>query len=63
MATTTHSRRGQAAPMAMPNDLQPWFYCNLGSSTTDDIETRICITWSMYASGAVVVDQLELYIQ
>ena len=45
------------------NEQQPWFYRNLGSSTADDIEARICISWATYASGAVVVDQLELYIQ
>lgn len=42
---------------------QPWFLQNLESSTTDDIEARICITYSTYAAGAVVLDQLELYIQ
>ena len=45
------------------SDHQPWFYRNLGSSTTDNIEARICISYSTYADGAVVVDQLELYIQ
>ena len=42
---------------------QPWFYRDLGASTTDDIEARICISYLTYASGAVVVDHLELYIQ
>ena len=42
---------------------QPWFYRNLGSSTTDDLEARICISYGKYENGAVVVDQLELYIQ
>ena len=42
---------------------QPWFYHNLGYSITDDIEVRICIAYGTYAKGAVVVDQLELYIQ
>ena len=43
------------------NELQPWFYRNLESSTTDDIEIRLCVppAWK----GDVVVDQLELYIQ
>jgi len=46
------------------NNLQPWFYHNLGNSTTtDDIEARICISYSKYSAGATVVDQLELYIQ
>ena len=45
------------------NKQQPWFSRDLGSSTTDDIEARLCISWATYASGAVVVDQLELYIQ
>ena len=45
------------------NNLQPWFYRNLGYITTDDIEARICISYSTYAAGAVVLDQLELYIQ
>ena len=45
------------------NKQQPWFYHNLGITTTDDIEARICISHDTYASGAVVVDQLELYIQ
>ena len=49
--------------MCCSNNLQPWFYRNLGSSTTDDIETRICLSYATYAVGAVVVDQLELYIQ
>ena len=44
-------------------ELQPWFYHNLGNSTTDDIEARICISFSTYSAGATVVDQLELYIQ
>ena len=43
------------------NEHQPWFYHNLGNSTTDDIEVRICI--SPTGRGGVVVDQLELYIQ
>ena len=42
---------------------QPWFYHNLGNSTTDSIEARICISYATYAAGAVVVDELELYIQ
>jgi len=42
---------------------QPWFYHNLGYSTTDDIEARICISYATYKYGAVVVDQMELYIQ
>ena len=45
------------------NNLQPWFYRNLGNTTTDDIEARICMSYATYANGAVVVDQLELYIQ
>ena len=45
------------------NEHQPWFYQNLGSSITDDIEARICISYATYANGAVVIDQLELYIQ
>ena len=45
------------------NENQPCFYRNLGSSTTDDIEARLCITYATYAAGAVVLDQLELYIQ
>ena len=42
---------------------QPWFYSNLGVSTTDDIEVRICMSYATFAAGAVVVDQLELFIQ
>ena len=49
--------------MCCSNNLQPWFYRNLGNSTTDDIKTRICLSYATYARGAVVVDQLELYIQ
>ena len=45
------------------NEQLPWFYRDLGSSTTDDIEARICISYKNYAAGGVVVDQLELYIQ
>ena len=45
------------------NENQPYFFRKLSSSTTDDIEARLCITWATYASGAVVLDQLELYIQ
>ena len=45
------------------NNLQPWFYHNLGSTTTDDIEARICMSYATYANGAVLVDQLELYVQ
>lgn len=45
------------------NKQQPWFYRNLGVSTTNDIEARICISYGKYEAGAVVVDQLELYIQ
>ena len=41
------------------NEHQPWFYHNLGNSTTDDIEVRLCSP----RRGGVVVDQLELYIQ
>ena len=44
-------------------ELQPWFYHHLGSSTTDNIEARICISWATYSAGANVVDQLELYIR
>ena len=47
---------------SLSNERQPWFYRDLGSSTTDDIEARICISYSNYAAGGVVVDQLELYI-
>ena len=43
------------------NELLPWFYHNLGNSTTDDIEVRICVPPAWV--GGVVVDQLELYIQ
>ena len=42
---------------------QPWFYHNLGSSTTDDIEARLCMSYATFAAGAIVVDQLELFIQ
>ena len=45
------------------NERRPWFYRDLGNSTTDDIEARICITYKNYAVGGVVVDQMELYIQ
>ena len=41
------------------NERLPWFYHNLGNSTTDDIEVRICVP----PNGGVLVDQLELYIQ
>ena len=44
-------------------EYQPWFYRDLGNSTTDDVEARLCIAYATYASGAVVLDQLELYIQ
>ena len=43
------------------NEQLPWFYRNLGNSTTDDIEVRICIPSAR--RGGVLVDQLELYIQ
>ena len=45
------------------NKQQPWFHHNLKSNTKDDIEVRICISYSTYSAGAVVLDELELFIQ
>ena len=44
------------------NSTQPWFYRQLGESTTGDIEARICCRWN-FANGSPLIDQLELYIQ
>ena len=57
---TTHCSKNN---ICSSNERQPWFYRDLGSSTTDDIEARMCISYKTYAAGGVVVDQLELYIQ
>ena len=40
----------------------PWFYRELDTSTTDDIEVLIC-TDQTFRDEAVLVDQLELYVQ
>ena len=44
------------------NPTQPWFYRELGESTTSDIEARIC-RGSAFTNGSPLIDQLELYIQ
>jgi len=44
------------------NPTQPWFYRQLGESTTSDIEARICRQY-YFSTGSVLIDQLELYIQ
>ena len=41
---------------------QPWFYRQLGQTTQDDIEGRICSANGFYYESALI-DQLELYIQ
>ena len=45
------------------NEHQPWFYRNLGNSTADDIEARICMSRNSFEKGGVLIDELELYIQ
>ena len=44
------------------NTNQPWFYHQLSGITQDDIEVRICRPQS-FATDAILVDILELYIQ
>jgi len=44
------------------NPTQPWFYRQLSGSTTSDIEARLC-SWDIFYYEAVLIDQLELYIQ
>ena len=41
---------------------QPWFYRQLNQTTQDDIEARIC-DYGLFSRMAVLIDQLELYIQ
>ena len=41
---------------------QPWFYRELGGTTTSDIEVRLCDSRS-FAAGFTVIDQLEIYVQ
>jgi len=40
----------------------PWFYRELDTATMDDVEVRIC-TSEPFGDEAILVDQLELYIQ
>ena len=40
----------------------PWFYRELDTATTDDIEVLVC-TDQDFGDEAVLVDQLELYVQ
>ena len=44
------------------NTNQPWFYHQLSEMTEDDIEVRICRDQS-FASDAILIDILELYMQ
>ena len=44
------------------DSIQPWFYHDLNTSTTDDIEVRI-LKVNAFNNGAILIDQLELYIQ
>ena len=44
------------------NPTQPWFYRELSGTTTSDIEARIC-GWHAYWAGAILIDQLQLYVQ
>ena len=44
------------------DSIQPWFYHDLNTSTTDDIEVRI-LKVNAFNVGAILIDQLELYIQ
>jgi len=41
---------------------QPWFYRELSETTTSDIEARLC-SFCGFTYRAVLIDQLELYIQ
>ena len=52
---TTHCSKNNTC---CSNECQSWFYRDLGSSTTDDIEARICISYKTYAAGGVVVARL-----
>ena len=45
------------------NEHQPWFYRNLGNTTADDIEARICINGKSFEKTGIVIDELELYVQ
>jgi len=42
------------------NPTQPWFYRELGESTTSDIEARICSWLDFNQYGSTLIDQLEL---
>jgi len=44
------------------NTTQPWFSHQLGHSTQDDIEARIC-AYGPFSERSTLIDQLELYIQ
>ena len=44
------------------NAMQPWFYRELNESTSSDIEARLC-SWDVFFYEAVLIDQLELYVQ
>ena len=41
---------------------QPWFYCELGGTTTSDIKVRLCDT-SSFSASFTLIDQLEIYVQ
>ena len=44
------------------NSTHPWFYQELSTVTTSEIEARICKLDS-FSTGSTLIDQLELYIQ
>ncbi|XP_065893338.1 uncharacterized protein [Dysidea avara] len=54
-------RSGCITSNCCDNPTQPWFYRELSGTTTDDIEARICREHG-FATGSVLIDQLELYI-
>ena len=41
---------------------KPWFYCELGGTTTSDIEVRLCDS-RPFSRGFTLTDQLEIYAQ
>lgn len=44
------------------NTTQPWFITQLSAPTTSDLEARICGN-NAFDNGALLIDQLQVYIQ
>ena len=53
---------GCAKSTCCANTTQPWFNHQLGQSTQDDIEARICVV-GPFERGSVLIDLIEIYVQ